>query len=92
MATLIMRRHDNLKAEHKAPITEDCYMDGKLLDGMNCRILLDTGASRSFMSKRFDQNFPSLHSLPKFALKTKTLLVGNGQHVSVLFVIPVMID
>ena len=41
------------------------------------------------MSKKYDLNCPSLHSLPKFASKTKSILVGNGQHVSVLFVIPV---
>ena len=34
----------------------------------------------------------SLHSLPKFASKTQRILVGNGQYVSVLFVIPVIID
>ena len=34
----------------------------------------------------------SLHSLPKFALKTQRIQVGNGQCVSVLFIIPVIID
>ena len=34
----------------------------------------------------------SLHSLPKFASKTQRIQVGNGQFVSVLFVIPVIID
>ena len=34
----------------------------------------------------------SLHSLPKFASKAQRIQVGNGQFVSVLFVIPVIID
>ena len=34
----------------------------------------------------------SLHSLPKFASKTQGIEVGNGQFVSVLFIIPVIID
>ena len=34
----------------------------------------------------------SLHSLPKCALKTQRLQVGNGQFVSVLSIIPVIID
>ena len=34
----------------------------------------------------------SLHSLPKFASKTQRIQVGNGQFVSVLFIIPVIID
>ena len=33
----------------------------------------------------------SLHSLPKFALKTQRIQVGNGQFVSVLFIIPVIV-
>ena len=34
----------------------------------------------------------SLHSLPKFASKTQRIQVGNGQFISVLFVIPVIIE
>ena len=34
----------------------------------------------------------SLHSLPKFALRTQRIQVGNGQCVSVLFIVPVIID
>ena len=40
-----------IKAEGKFPISEQGYTAGKLLDGMECQILLDTGASKSFMSK-----------------------------------------
>ena len=34
----------------------------------------------------------SFHSLPKFASKTQWIQVGNGQCVSILFIIPVSID
>ena len=44
------------------------------------------------MSKSFYMCCKSLHSLPKFASKTQRIQVGNGQFVSVLFVIPVIID
>ena len=33
-----------------------------------------------------------LHSLLKFASKTDRIQVGNGQYVSVLFIIPIVID
>ena len=33
-----------------------------------------------------------LHSLPKFISDTKNIQVGNGQFVSVLFIIPVVVD
>ena len=44
------------------------------------------------MSKSFYMHCKSLHSLPKFASKIQRLQVGNGLFVSVLFVIPVIID
>ena len=40
-----------IRAEEKFPISEQDYTIGKLLDGTGCEILLDTGASKSFMSK-----------------------------------------
>ena len=52
-------------------------MVGKLLEGTECQILLDTGASKSFMSKSHYLHCKSLHSLPKFASKTQRIQVGN---------------
>ena len=83
---------NKLKAEESFPISEQGYMLGKLLDGTECQLLLDTGASKSFMSKSFYMQCKSLPSLPKFASKTQRIQVENGQFVSVLFVIPVIID
>ena len=44
------------------------------------------------MSKTQYLHCKSLHSLPKFASKTQRIQVGKGQYVSVLFVIPVIIN
>ena len=85
-------RNDKLKAEESFPISEHRYTLDKLLDGTECQLLLDTGASKPFMSKSFYMQCKSLHSLPKFASKTQRIQVGNGQCVSVLFIIPVVID
>ena len=46
-------RNDKLMAEESFPISEHGYMLGKLLDGKECQLLLDTGASKLFMSKSF---------------------------------------
>ena len=54
--------------------------------------LLDTGASKSFTSKSYYLHCKALHSLPKFASKTRRIQVGNGRHVSVLFIIPIIIE
>ena len=39
-------RTSKIKTEEKFPISEQGFMLGKLLDGMECQILLDTGASK----------------------------------------------
>ena len=83
---------DRLGAKESFPISEHGYTSGRLLDGTECQLLLDTDASKSFMSKSFYMHCKSLHSLPKFASKTQRIQVGNGQCVSILFVIPVIID
>ena len=81
-----------LKAEESFPMSENGYTLGRLLDGMKCHLLLDTGASKSFMSKSFCMCCKSLHTLPKFAATTQRIQVGNGQCVSVLLIIPVIIE
>ena len=83
---------DKLKAEESFPISENDYTLGKLLDGTKCQLLLDTGASKSFMSKSFYIHCKSLHTLPKFVASTQRIQVGNGQCISVLFIIPVIIE
>ena len=44
------------------------------------------------MSKSFNMQCKSLHSLPQFASKTQRIQVRNCQCVSVLFIIPVIVD
>ena len=63
------------------------------MDGSECQILLDSGASKSFMSKSHYLHCKSFHSLPQFASITQGIQVGNGQCViSVLFIIPTTVD
>ena len=87
-----MTRDTRIKAEERFPITGQGFASGKLLDGTECQILLDTGATKSYMSKSYYLHCKTLHVLPKFSSNTQRIQVGNGQYVSVLFVIPVIID
>ena len=89
---LSMTRNDKMAVEERFSITEQGYTVGKLLVGTECQILLDTGSRKSFMSKSHCLHCKSFHSLPKFASKTQRIQVGNGQYVSVLFIIPIIID
>ena len=84
-----MTRDTEVKAEENFPITVCGYMKGKLLDGTECDILVNTGASKSYMSKSYFMRCKSLHSLQKFTSTTTRIQVGNGQYVGVLFIIPI---
>ena len=87
-----MTRDTKIKTEERFPITGQGFASGKLLDGMECQILLDTGATKSYMSKSYFWRCKSLHVLPNFSSNTQRIQVGNGQYVSVLFVILVIVD
>ena len=85
-----MTRDMEVKAEENFPITVHCCTKGKLLDGTECDILVDTGVSKSYMSKSYFMKCKSLHSLLKFTSTTTRIKVGNGLYVGILFVIPVI--
>ena len=82
----------NLKWKSLFPYQSKGNILGKLLERTECQLLLGMGASKSFMSKSYYMQCKSLHSLPKFASKTQRIQVGNGHFVSVLFIIPVIVD
>ena len=87
-----MIRDTKIRAKERFPITSQGFTSGKLLDHTDCQILLDTSATKSYMSKSYYLQCKTLHALPKFSSNTQRIQVGNGQYVSVLFVVPVIID
>ena len=48
-----MTRDHIIKAEEKFPISGQGNKHSKLLDNTECSILIDTGASKSYMSKSY---------------------------------------
>ena len=64
-----MKREEVMKAEESFPISEQGFVMGKLMNGEECQILLDMGASKLYMSKSYYLKCKSLHKLPKFASK-----------------------
>ena len=78
-------RENKITTEEKFSISEQGYTTGKLLDGTECQIPLNTRASKSFMSKSNYLHHKSFHSLPRFASKTQRIQAGKGKYVSVLF-------
>ena len=75
-------RKSVIRAEESFPISGQGYMLGKLSDKTECSILIDTGASKPYMSKSFYMRSRILHTLPKFAPTTPRIQVGNGQYVA----------
>ena len=73
-----MSRDTEVRAEESFPITSRGYTRGELLDGTDCEILIDTGASKSYMSKSYFIQCKSLHTMPKFTSSTRRIQVGNG--------------
>ena len=86
-----MSRKTEVKAEESFAMNATGHTRGELLDGTECEILIDTGASKSYMSKSYYMQCKSLHAMPKFTSTTRKIQVGNGQYVGVVFVIPVII-
>ena len=87
-----INKNNKITAEEKFLISEQGYTTGKPLDGAECQILLDTRSGKTFMSKSHYLHCTSLHSLPKFASKAQKIQVGNRQYVSILFIIPIIVD
>ena len=85
-------RKSVIRAEENFPISGQGYTVGKLADKTDCNILIDTGTSQSYMSKSFYMQSRILHALPKFVPTTQRIQVGNGQYVTVLFVVLVITE
>ena len=90
LGTDLVQRTDMFNAQPSFPITLDCHTNGELLEGGKMGILLDTGASKSYMSKAFYMRHVHLHPFPKFQSAIRHLQVGNGALVPALFVIPLV--
>ena len=86
-----MSRKTEVRAEESFAINAAGHTREELLDGTECEILIDTGASKSYMSKSYYMQCRSLQAMPKFTSTTKRIQVSNGQYVGVLFMIPVII-
>ena len=65
-----MMRGTKIKAEERFPITGQGFVSGKMLDDTDCQILLDTGATKSYMSKSYYLQCKTLHTLLKFLSNT----------------------
>ena len=57
---------------------------------LKMKLFFDSGASRSYLSKKFYDSNPVLHDMPKFVTTCTGIRIGNGSIVQALFVIPLL--
>ena len=86
-----MSRKTEVNAEESFAMNAAGHTRGELIGSTECEILIDTGASKSYMSKSYYMRCKSLHAIPEFTSTSRRIQVGNGQYVGVLFVMPVII-
>ena len=78
------------------PIDNHIPFDGRgmskayLSNGPPMKLFFDSGASRSYLSKKFYDSNPVLHDMPKFVATCTGIRMGNGSIVQALFVIPLL--
>ena len=78
------------------PVDNHIPFDGRgmskayLSNGTPMKLFFESGASRSYLSKRFYDSNPVLHDMPKFVTTCTGIRIGNGSTVPALFVIPIL--
>ena len=78
------------------PVDNHIPFDGRgmskayLSNGTPMKLFFDSGASTSYLSKRFYDCNPVLHDMPKFVTTCTGIRIGNGSIVPPLFVIPML--
>ena len=85
------RQNGMFKAIPDFKVKPNSTVPFKLMDNARGKMLLDTGATQSYMSKDFYDKNKILHSLPRYKTQAKTIVVGNGDKVDILFAIPTII-
>ena len=75
------------------PLSQNCRITGKILNGKPIRTLFDTGATKSYLSIHYyNENIDELGGLQKYVTQCKAVVVGNGQHIPILFCIPILVE
>ena len=78
------------------PVDNHIPFDGRgmskayLSNGTPMKMFFDSGASRSYLSKKFYDTNPMLHDMPKYVTTCTGIRIGNGSIVPALFVIPIL--
>ena len=95
VSTTYLGYHKSNGEERTFPVDNHIPIDGRgvteafLMDNTPMKLFFDSGASRSYLSKKYYDANKSLHKLPKFGTTCTGIKIGNGSIVPTLFVIPI---
>ena len=78
-----------LNLKNQIFVSGNYISQGALMDKTPMRVLFDTGSRKCYMSNSFYMANTGLHTLPKLYATSKGIIVGNGQLVCVMFIIPI---
>ena len=73
-------------------IDAGCHCTGQLLTGEPIQVLIDTGASKCFLSKRFYDAHPAMHGGHKIPIPGASVKVGDGRAIPILFAAPIVLQ
>ena len=73
-------------------INTQCITRGELGDKTPFKLLVDTGASKCFMSKSFFDKTPLLQKSPRIPVQGGHVKVGDDRKIPILFVVPTMVN
>ena len=76
-----MKEENNgsFQTELQFPLDTQSFTSGSLLNRKEFKILIDMGATCSYLSKSFYNINPYLHKFLKIKLKASCIFVGNGE-------------
>ena len=75
--------------DNHIPIDDRGVTEAFLMDNTPMKLFFDSGASRSYLPKKFYDTSKSLHKLPKFVTSCTGIKIGNGSIIPTLLVIPI---
>ena len=96
VSTTYLGQYVSKDEPRKFPVDNHIPFDGRgmakayLTDGTPMKIFFDSGASRSYLSKKFYDTNAMLHGLPRFVTTCTGIRIGNGSIVQALFVLPIL--
>ena len=97
VSTTYLGYYESKGEERTFPVDNHIPIDGRgvteafLMDNTPMKLFFDSGASRSYSSKKYYDANKSLHKLPKFSTTCTGIKIGNGSIIPTLFVIPIQV-